>query len=61
MAELTASDGAQVLERLEAVAPWLNLVSTWLAEAGSELEAIGLVDAARQDIAAVCRWLERGA
>ena len=59
MAErLTAEDKEHVLANLQASSRWLALLSTRLADAG-EREAARLTGAARLNIDAVCRRLQR--
>jgi len=58
IAELSAGDRAHVLGHLEASSRWLTLLAGRLAD-GGEPEAAALVDAARQDIDAVCQRLGR--
>jgi len=60
VARLADADRDLMVAHLAASSRYLALLSTRLAE-GAEPEAAALVDAARADIDAVCRRLERRA
>lgn len=56
-ARLTSRDRAMAVAALGATSRWLALIAGWLAEQGAEPVAVGLVEAARQDVAEVCNKL----
>ena len=56
-ARLTSRDRALAVAALGATSRWLALIAGWLAEQGAEPVAVGLVEAARQDVAEVCNKL----
>lgn len=58
MAELSATDRAEVVQHLQASARWLSLLGTRLAGEG-EPEAAALVEQARSDLVSVCTRLQR--
>lgn len=55
---LSVHDRVQAIEALESTARYINLISAWLGEAGLEVEASAVDDAAKSLLAA-CWWLDR--